>query len=729
MKTYEEMTAEVVEKARKEKSRRRGAARRITSVALSLVFVVGLIAVAGYSGSLSRPAAPAAVVPGPAAVTAGVISAVKSYGELFDLLKTVGDSEQETENVKYKGARSDYDLTAEVAVANKTEEEVLSPGDPEMAGGDYSGTNVQVAGIDEADVIKTDGKYVYAVSRENVYIVSAENGDMQIVSKIPIGAENGADFTANSPLLPYQGTADIYAEGDRLVIVLRTYEPAEDQNAVSPAIDGWCGFSLYGIGRQYYTAAVYDISNKSAPSFLSAISVSGDGLSSRMTDGKLYLAATDRIYGDFDREDPNTFIPSTYEDGQKELVSPGMIYCEDRETECTYLNLTEIDVATASEVSSLSLLGYDGDIMYQSADNIFVARTDYQWSESSEESDDGVITESYSDRSETVIAKISVSGGLSLVGSARVDGYLHDSFSMDEYDGYLRAVTSVRDEKWTTSWREPENAEELESYIARARGQGGEYVEYYPLYEREIVDENSQSEMYNNLYVFDSAMNVTGKIEGLARDERIYSCRFEGPDGYFVTYRETDPLFHVDLSDPANPRVIDELKIPGHSDYLERFGDLLFGFGQTDEGELKLSMFSEDGNGAMSEIAVTVIPGADFSEALYDHHAILADADRGIICFGATGWWDDQTFECKTAYFIVRWNGQSFEIGMRADVAGWTEAMRGFYIGDYFYLFVRGGEKADGITSYSLSSFEKIASVEMDENAEPEYFVKNEIID
>ena len=115
-------------------------------------------------------------------------------------------------------------------------------------------------------------------------------------------------------------------------------------------------------------------------------------------------------------------------------------------------------------------------------------------------------------------------GKLNGVAKTRVNGYLNDSFSIDEYNGYLRLVTTV--------------------------------------------------DRTNAVYVLDEKLEETGKIENLAKDERIYSARFMGDIGYFVTYRETDPLFSVDLSDPANPKIIGELKIPGFSEYLHPYGDL-----------------------------------------------------------------------------------------------------------------------------------------------------------
>ncbi|MBR7033646.1 MAG: beta-propeller domain-containing protein [Clostridia bacterium] len=712
MKNYDELTSEVLEKVRSEKKRRRGAVKKITSAALAFVFVAGAVLAAYYSGGMTR-----SVVPD---VKGAVVASAHDYGEIYDLLIKAPDGD-------YPGyGEIETDMAERVDEKTSLSEVSDAPANdasPELSAGTFTRTNVQVDGIDEADVVKTDGKYVYAVSRENVYIISAENGEMNSVSKVPYRGEDGS-FTPDASLAVTWAVPDIYIEGDRLIIVSHTYRYNGDNGQNDPVYI----MPFYG-GDSYFTAAVYDISDRSSPAFVSSVSVSGEGISSRMTDGRLYLIAADRYYGELDRSEPETFIPSVYEDGKSELIAPDSIYCGAEESTCQYLNVMEVSVADASVVSSISLLGYDGETMYQSADNIFVARTDYKY-DSTETTEDGITTAAGSNRYDTILTKISLNGGLAFAGAANLDGSILNSFSMDEYDGYLRVVTSIRIENYESKWREAESFPENVDYdvpenrdgdIVYAETGSEEYYGEYYYYGPEYISDEWNDEMYNNLYVLDSAMNVTGRLERLAPDERIYSCRFEGTDGYFVTYRETDPLFHVDLSDPTAPRVIDELKIPGHSDYLGRFGELLFGFGQDDDGNLKLSMFSEDEGGAMSEISVITIPGAYYSEALYDHHAILADAERGLICFGAETWGDDDVYGSK--FYVVSWNGQGFEIKTSVDIGEWSDALRGLFIGDFFYLFARGSGTADTITSFSLTDFSEIDREELDEREiEPDYY-------
>ena len=691
MKTYDELTDEVLEKVKKEKARRRGAAKTAVSFALVLVLMLGTVLVAGQVNRAPEKTAPGGTQNGraPALKNEDPLSSGREYGEIYDLLEANGYDPRNGSGLAYSGDGEMF----EGGIGAQREDSA------DVDSGEYSKTNVQVEGIDEADVVKTDGKYIYAVSNSNVYIFSAEDGGMETVAKVPLRNEDRSSVDFNGLYLYWGIVPVIYATDDRLIVISNMFEPSKDEQGNETSY--WSFDS-----REYYSAAVYDITDRAAPALVGTASVSGYGLSSRMTDGKLFLIAKEEFHGEISRDDPATYIPTLYENGAKELVDTDSIYCGGDESNCTYLNVTEIDVSDASVTSTVSVLGYDGRVIYQSPDSIFVAKQIYEPDREEETKDDITVVTSRH-KTETGIAKISVSGGLALAGSARIDGFLHNSFSMDEDEGYLRLVTSVTDSVIVDKWHEADEN-----------------------YERYLIASEDSGENYNDLYVLDPSMNVTGSIVGLAPDERIYSCRFEGNDGYFVTYRETDPLFHVDLSDPANPRVIDELKIPGHSDYLQRFGEYMLGFGQDDDGYLKLSMFSEDENGVMSEIAVTSFPGVMYSEALRDHHAILADADRGIICFSAEGWSEDVSSYCML-YYIITWDGQEFGVAVKSELGEACGTLRGFYIGDYFYLYTDCHSAADTLTSYSLADFGEIDRETMDEpDYDPDpYFSGYAIID
>ena len=130
----------------------------------------------------------------------------------------------------------------------------------------------------------------------------------------------------------------------------------------------------------------------------------------------------------------------------------------------------------------------------------------------------------------TTIRKVAYKDGqLKAKAQGRFDGYLKDSFCIDEYEGNLRVVTTKNDSRGADS---------------------------------------------NSVYILDEELEQIGSIEELAKDERVYSARFMGDTGYFVTFRETDPLFSVDLTDPKKPKIVGELKIPGFSEYLHFSGSV-----------------------------------------------------------------------------------------------------------------------------------------------------------
>lgn len=201
----------------------------------------------------------------------------------------------------------------------------------------------------------------------------------------------------------------------------------------------------------------------------------------------------------------------------------------------------------------------------------------------------------------------------------------------------------------------------------------------------------------NSLLILDEQLKVVGSIENMALDERIYSVRFTGSVGYMVTFRETDPLFSLDLSDPAHPRVMDALKIPGFSEYLHPYAEgLLLGIGQdtTDSGirsgYLKLSMFDVNNPFDIAEHDKELID-AFTSPALQNHKSVLIDENKDLIGFsveariaesGSRG-----SYERGDYYLIY---GYSKEHGLyeRAslELPGACEETRALYIDNHLYI-------------------------------------------
>ena len=269
-----------------------------------------------------------------------------------------------------------------------------------------------------------------------------------------------------------------------------------------------------------------------------------------------------------------------------------------------------------------------------------------------------------------------------------VKGSLQDDFAMNEHGGYLRLVTTVEEEK----------VEKVVDDIT------GEEIGY------NSVDLSTS----NSLYVLDSDLNAVGKVEDLAKDERIYSARFLGDTGYFVTFRQVDPLFSVDLSDPRNPKILGELKISGFSEYLHFYADsLLLGIGmEADEKTgategLKLTMFDISNPADVKEQSTLSLGAYSYANALYNYKAVLIDLEKNLFGFSAESYEEDYT--CK--YLLFSYENGEFKKRMEMECKDLemddSSSVRGTYIGDVFYLMYYSGR----VEAYSLADGSKVGEL------------------
>lgn len=211
-------------------------------------------------------------------------------------------------------------------------------------------------------------------------------------------------------------------------------------------------------------------------------------------------------------------------------------------------------------------------------------------------------------------------------------------------------------------------------------------------------------------------MNLVSKLTGIAPGEQIYSARFLGDMGYFVTYRNTDPLYSVDLSDPKNPTIVGQLKIPGFSNYLHAYDDgILLGIGQDIDpatqvsSGIKLSMFDISDPENVTERNKYVIENSEYSPALYDHKAIMINTDDNIFGFVYT------TYDSSTdqyGYYFATYTYDSkkgfvetarYRLNQKNEYD--YDSVRGIYIGDYLYL-----SNNEQIVSYKLGDTTPIST-------------------
>ena len=433
------------------------------------------------------------------------------------------------------------------------------------AGSDYSATNIQVAGVDEADIVKTDGEYIYVVSGNKTIIVKAYPPEQaQILSEIEV-----------------EGTVlGIFVNGDRLVVF-------GDETPYYPYYDG---VRLGGVNMvpmpspAYYASAktfikVYDISDRENPRLQREISADGQYLSSRMIGDYAYVVINEPVY----EENDEVKLPQVSSGGvETETPATDIYYSDVSDYYYMYTTIMAINTQNDNQEPTYEtiLLGASSNV-YVSLNNIYL--TFPVWGDN------------MGDGEGTSIYRIQIAGdSIAYVASGEVPGMVLNQFSMDEYDGYFRVATTTYGE--TTG---------------------------------------------NQVYVLDTDLNIVGSLGGLAPGERIYSARFMGDRCYVVTFKQVDPLFVIDLSDPYYPRELGYLKVTGYSDYLQPYDEThIIGIGKetTDAGQfawyqgVKISLFDVSDVSHPVEISKLEIGdrGTD-SPILYDHKALLFDKSRNLL--------------------------------------------------------------------------------------------------
>ena len=510
--------------------------------------------------------------------------------------------------------------------------------------GAYSDTNLRENGVGEADIVKTDGKNIYTLCRSVVTITAIDNGSMEKLASIEQDAERYVE--------------DIYVQDDKLVLfgtLGRQVGNSED----SEAYDGYYENNTY--------VQVYDISDPSNPKEIGNMEQSGGYNTSRIVDGYVYVLSQFHPYEDNVTARDLWYIPEV----QGKSIEAENIYMPQEADGNEYTIITAFSLDNPSEkTDSKAVFGYS-DVCYVSENNIYITSNYYE----------------DSDVSRTLIRKISYTDG-KLVGVAqtKIKGMLNDSFSIDEYEGNLRLVTTI-DEIYSNDDIMPlnETADKTEKAVA----------------------ENVKDAVpgTNSLYVLNDKLEIIGSIHNLAKDETIYSARFMGDTGYFVTYRQVDPLFSVDLSDLENPKILGELKIPGFSEYLHPYGDgKLLGIGMdvsedgfTTEG-VKLSMFNVTDPSNVTEENKYTIEESYGTDVGYNYKGVFVDVQKNL--FGFVTYHDGVTYQLYTYD-----EAEGFKEVMSRQLSGY-EGSRGLYIGDVFYLV-----SGNMIESYSMNGFEKMDDI------------------
>jgi uncharacterized secreted protein with C-terminal beta-propeller domain len=574
-------------------------------------------------------------------------------------------SEQDFKSYLLEGAaESGYGYSAFATGAMRTfaspEIDVVSEGAQAVPGGVKAGdepsrvseTTVQVMGIDEPDIVKTDGNTIYFSSYGYGYWRSWEGmpyysqGETKVVNAFP---PEDLELTTK---IERQG--NLLLHGDVLVI--------------------FSGNKIYG----------YDVSDPASPDETWSIELNGSVVGARLYEDKIYLITRDYI----NQYRPCPIVPLTRNGVSVEIACARIFHPIDPIDADVTFSAMVLDHASGDVEKAVSFVGSSGStLLYMSTNAIYVTYTypgdlveifsnflkenpdlipshviekidklkDYDISSQSKMMELGLILNQYTSslsRDESLriqnelsnrmvnytakhkrefmrtgISKVSLD--LEVLASGSVPGTLLNQFSLDEYDGHLRAAVTV----------------------------GGSWM--------------FRGESANDVYVLDDDMEIVGSVMDLGLTERIYSVRFIQDKGYVVTFRQIDPFYVLDLSDPANPQLKGELKIPGYSSYLHPITkDKILGVGK--EGSyVKISMFdvsSPDNPTEISKYTMTEY----WSDILNTHHAFLLDDKHEIFFLPGS----------KGGYVFSYENDGLELLKAVSDIS----ARRAIYIEDYLYI-------------------------------------------
>ncbi len=475
----------------------------------------------------------------------------------------------------------------------------------------HSETNVQVQGIDEGDMVKTDGTHIFQVIDGQLQIVKAVPAEKMILE---------TSITFEQSFHPYE----LFLHKNQMIVMGNSYK--EMNNSQNKSVEDKRIAPIYETTK----AMIYDIKNITAPEKIREIDIEGSLVSSRLKDGKVYLIVNK--YPDIWllRENPELDIRPRYYDsaknGKMQAVNYADIQLFPNSNETNFTNIAVVDLEKPHADIALTTYVGSGNQLYMSNKNLYLAITNYV----PMTKEGGHLY-----NPNTTIYKYSVDGmKVNFHSSSEVPGTVLNQFSMDEYNGYFR--------------------------IATTSGQ--------------VWDEKRPSA--NNLYILNENLQKVGQLEDLARGERIYSARFMNDRIYIVTFRETDPLFVIDGSNPEQPRVLGELKIPGFSNYLHPYDENhIIGFGHDTKvaagknsgnqpliltNGVKISIFDVSDMANPKEKFTEIIGGrGTYSPLNYDHKALLFDKKKQLFAFPITVYENvktnnenefDSTFEFQGAY-------------------------------------------------------------------------------
>ena len=472
---------------------------------------------------------------------------------------------------------------------------------------EFSTTNVQVAGVDEADIVKTDGSYIYQVNNSSILVLDVRNPQkMTIASKIDFDQEYyyPQEMFLSDQYLTLIGfsSAPIRLPSP---IIYDSIQSTTKPNILPELMPRYPHFS------STVSVKVFDIGVKEKIREVREICLEGSYVSSRMIEDNLYLMANRMIdyYGITERGDEaQPYYKDSYLGEQPQSIGFEDIRYFPDAIAPNYITLLGLNLKDMDKKANINTYLGQGNNIYSSTENLFVAVDRYETENNiSNESVIGSTIRGIPRNTRyTEVYKFALEGGITIYkAKGKVPGNILNQFAMDENNGFFRIATTTG-EMWRT-------------------------------------DENTSK---NNVYILDDKMELAGKLEGIAPTERIYAMRFMGDKGYMVTFRQTDPFFVIDLKDPKEPKVLGYLKIPGYSDYLHPYDENhVIGFGKEvimEKGMalqtgMKVAVFDVSNvNVPIEKFKIEIGSRGTDSPLLRDHKALLFSKDKQLLAFPVT---------------------------------------------------------------------------------------------
>ena len=584
---------------------------------------------------------------------------------------------------------ADEDVVAEVDAMPSTSAVVGNYNGADQSADSYAQLNTRTEGVDETDMIRTDGKYIYVLNHRTDYYYGyyryyfvdyAGSGDVRDPQTLKLIAPNGGDMAvAGEYMLTQPENIDektkktraftgFYLYGDRVILTGTETRITEGEVGYNEEEQGWDLGTDYDV--EYLSVVlILDCSDPANITPVKELYYDGYLNDTRLIgDRLLTVSGFTPDAENFNAEDYTTFVPRAGEDGCYLPMDRIMV---ENDSSSSYVVVSVTALENAYDTRSVAVLGGSGGL-YVSENNLYCYGTWY------EETSGG----DYQDY--LCLSKVDVSGYDPVYkATGKYKGVnLFDSYSIDEYNGYVRMAV----QSWGR-WDALNTFIPAKSYVV----------------------------------VLDEALSVVGQSKSFGEDENIRSVRFSGDTGYVVTFLNTDPLFVFDLSDPANPVIKGEAKLPGYSAYMHPAGDgymLGVGYDGTEtglNGDGKISLFDVSDPENPMEVDRILLKNGCFDT---DYKSFITKDGNGFIVTFST-WSDDYSESgCGAVYFTVE-NG-AITVVSRSEVLHSAYGQRALFIGNELYLYTRWDEYSEkeemwteGETLYSfrLSTGEKIAEL------------------